>query len=116
MRMHFYLPAIKNRFSIALKEFIDDVKNHLRVLEKLDKVFLWDTMILMILTRKLDSIMLDEQQERAITLNERNPAFKDFYQFLETRATYLKSFLADNQRLMNNQQQRQILQCANQRT
>lgn len=91
------------------------MKNHLRVLEKLDKIFLWDTMILMTLTRKLDSIMLDEWRERALALSERNPTFKNLYQFLETRATYLESFLADNQqqRLMNNQR---ILQCANRRT
>lgn len=51
------LSAIKNKSSIALREFIDEAKNHLCAFEKLDEVPLWDTMILQdfILTKKLDS-------------------------------------------------------------
>lgn len=85
------LPAIKNKSSIAIREFIDDAKNHLRALEKLDEISWRNTMILVILMRKLDSIMLGEWRERALAL-KRNPTFKDFYQFLETRATYLEIY------------------------
>lgn len=48
------LPPIKTRSSNALRKFIDDAKNHLRALEKLDEYDLWDIMILIILSRKLD--------------------------------------------------------------
>lgn len=87
----------QKRSSIALRKFIDNAKNHLRAFEKLDEVLLSDIMILQdfILTKKLDS-RLGEWRERALAL-ERNPTFKDFYQFLETRAIYLENFLADNQ-------------------
>lgn len=39
-------------------------------------------MILVILARKLDSIMLDEWRERILVL-KCNPIFKDFYKFYE---------------------------------
>lgn len=100
------LPAIKNKSSIAIREFIDDAKNHLRALEKLDEISWRNTMILVILMRKLDSIMLGEWRERALALKH-NPTFKDFYQFLETRATYLEIYfrIINSDILTNNQQQ-----------
>lgn len=105
------VPASKNRSSIAIRVFIDGAKNHLRALEKLDKVSWRDTMILVILTKKLDSVMLGEWRERVLAL-EHNPTFEEFYQFLETRATYLESFSANNQWqcdiLTNNQWQYRI--------
>lgn len=85
------MPAIKNRSSITLKKLID-AKNH-RILEKLKS--LWNTIILVILTRKFNN---------ALTL-ARNPTFKDFYEFLETQVIYLKIS-------RQHQQQHPIFQCA----
>ena len=48
------LPPIKTKSFSALRKVIDDAKNHLRALEKLDEYDLWDIMILIILSRKLD--------------------------------------------------------------
>lgn len=96
---------MKNRSSIALKKFIDGAKNHFLALEKLDEP-LWDIMILIILIRKLDSIMLGNWRKQALALAH-NPTFKDFHEFLETQVICLESFSADSQQqhLTHNQRQ-----------
>lgn len=62
--------------------FIDNANNHLCALEILDElVESWDTIVLGILSRRLNAITLSEYQELLILI--RKPIFKDFYKILE---------------------------------
>ncbi|XP_029054415.2 uncharacterized protein LOC114881732 [Osmia bicornis bicornis] len=84
------LPVIQKQSSTALRELLDNVRNHLAALKSLkEPIESWDSLLIPILSRKLDMASLREW-EKGITSLER-VTFKSFTSFLEERSSYLEN-------------------------
>ncbi|XP_076230178.1 uncharacterized protein LOC143175315 [Nomia melanderi] len=84
------MPSIQKQSSLALRNLVDDARNHLAALKSLNEpVELWDTLIVPILSRKLDIASLREWEKGATTSDR--VTFNKFAVFLEERSLYLES-------------------------
>lgn len=84
------LPLIQKQSSTALRDLLDNVRNHLAALKSLkEPVDSWDSLLIQILSRKLDIASLKEW-EKGITSLER-VTLKTFTAFLEERSSYLEN-------------------------
>ncbi|XP_076385701.1 uncharacterized protein LOC105664200 [Megachile rotundata] len=82
--------------STALRELIDDARNHLAALKSLNEpVDSWDTLIVPILSRKLDGASLREWEKSVISAEK--VTFQTFATFLEQRSSYLENITHQSQ-------------------
>lgn len=83
------LPSITRSTTANLRNFISDVKQHLAALKNLEEpVDSWDSMIVCILSRKLDTFTARAfQMERD---NKSSPTIKEFLDYLQRRALALE--------------------------
>ncbi|CAK9799142.1 hypothetical protein ANTPLA_LOCUS1909 [Anthophora plagiata] len=89
-------PIVQRQSPTALRELVDDTRNHLAALRSLNEpVDSWDSLIVPILSRKLDVVSLREW-EKGATGSER-VTFKKFAEFLEERSSYLENITPPTQ-------------------
>ncbi|XP_045453525.1 uncharacterized protein LOC123662769 [Melitaea cinxia] len=85
------LPSMTKSTTSTLRNMISEVKQHLAALRNLDEpVDSWDSIIVCILSRKLDSF-----SSRAFQMdrdNKSRPTIKEFLSYLEKRALALDNF------------------------
>ncbi|KOC59103.1 hypothetical protein WH47_10929 [Habropoda laboriosa] len=90
------ITIIQKQSPIALRELVDDARNHLAALRSLNEpVDSWDSLIVPILCRKLDGASLREWEKKA-TSSDR-VAFNNFATFLEERSLYLENITPQGQ-------------------
>ncbi|CAK9800717.1 hypothetical protein ANTPLA_LOCUS7241 [Anthophora plagiata] len=90
------IPIIQKQSPIALRELIDDARNHLAALRSLNEpVDSWDSLIVPILCRKLDGASLREWEKKATSADR--VTFKNFAIFLEERSQYLENITPQGQ-------------------
>ncbi|XP_076247806.1 uncharacterized protein LOC143187478 [Calliopsis andreniformis] len=90
------MPVIQKQSPTALRELVDDTRNHLAALRSLNEpVDSWDSIIVPILSRKLDVVSLKEW-EKGATGSEKI-TFKKFAAFLEERSSYLENIALPTQ-------------------
>ncbi|XP_078038719.1 uncharacterized protein LOC144470974 [Augochlora pura] len=83
------LEPAKKKNGTSLIKFIDTAVNNVRALQKiLDPSDLCEAIINGVISRKLDSLSLDEWEKRVMD-SPTMPAFRDLSKFLEQRAQYL---------------------------
>lgn len=83
------LRSVQKQSEVALRELIDDATNHRNALRSLgETVDSWDTFLVPLLSRKLDTISIREW-ERKISSNPQMPSFAQFSEFIEERSKYL---------------------------
>ena len=83
------MPSIQKQSGSELREFIDNARNHIRALGVLgESVDSWDTLIILILSEKLDSVTFKEWEEYLKSLSA--VTFSDFTKFLERQAKLLE--------------------------
>ncbi|XP_076391767.1 uncharacterized protein LOC143265171 [Megachile rotundata] len=93
------LVPIQKQSEGALREFLDDATNHRIALKALgESVDSWDTLIIPLLSRKLDSVSVREW-ERRISSQSQMPTFTQFSEFLEERAKYLGNISTNAQQV-----------------
>ncbi|CAK9801700.1 hypothetical protein ANTPLA_LOCUS2910 [Anthophora plagiata] len=83
------LKPVQKQSESALRDFLDDATNHRTALRALgEAVDTWDTLIIPLLSRKLDIISIREWERRISPYTEM-ATFAQFSAFLEERAKYL---------------------------
>ncbi|XP_078051675.1 uncharacterized protein LOC144477810 [Augochlora pura] len=83
------LEPAKKKNGTSLIKFIDTAVNNVRALQKiLDPPDLCEAIINGVISRKLDSLSLDEWEKRVMD-SPTMPTFRDLSKFLEQRAQYL---------------------------
>ncbi|XP_078051756.1 uncharacterized protein LOC144477898, partial [Augochlora pura] len=84
------MPSVQRQSCTSLREFIDSANNHLLALEALgEEIHSWDLMIVLLLSKKLDSVTCKEWDKVLVSLSGK-PRFKDFIDFLEQQAKLLE--------------------------
>ncbi|XP_046143725.1 uncharacterized protein LOC123988305 [Osmia bicornis bicornis] len=90
------MSTIQKQSPTALRELVDDARNHLAALKSLNEpVGSWDSLIVPILCRKLDGASLREW-EKGATSSEKI-TFNKFATFLEERFSYLENIISQRQ-------------------
>ncbi|KAH9636453.1 hypothetical protein HF086_002153 [Spodoptera exigua] len=89
----FNIESLSKESSVALKSLIDQLNKDLRALESLgEPVKQWDTLLIYIVTRKLDQRTYREWEECKGSLDKTSPiAFEVFMQFLRSRADLIET-------------------------
>ncbi|XP_017796961.1 PREDICTED: uncharacterized protein LOC108578189, partial [Habropoda laboriosa] len=91
------LASVKRHSSSSLREFIDSAKNHVLALGALgEPVNTWDTLLVLVLSKKLDPITQREWDKHLIKRSERL-GFRDFVQFIEQQAKFLERTMINTQ-------------------
>ena len=86
----FDLPIISKATPIALRQLIDDANNHLLALRALGKdTESWDTMVIHLISTKLDYVTKREWEKRLLAMTEPE-TFTRIIQFLENQCKYLQ--------------------------
>ncbi|XP_067215149.1 uncharacterized protein [Linepithema humile] len=86
----FELSAMTRDSLTSLRQLIDQTTNHLLALKNLgEAVDSWDSMIVYLLSTKLDAYTKREWDKRALQLNEK-PTFKEIIEFLNSHCKYLE--------------------------
>lgn len=85
----FDLKSVQKQSEITLREFIDDATNHRLALRSLgEPVETWDTILVTLLSRKLDQMSIREWEKRIVS-QKTMPTFNQFSAFIEERSRYL---------------------------
>ncbi|XP_050554065.1 uncharacterized protein LOC118278462 [Spodoptera frugiperda] len=89
----FNIESIIKESSVALKSLIDLINKDLRALESLgEPVKQWDTLLIYIMTRKLDQKTYREWEEYKGRIDKDSPiTFEDFIKFLRDRADLIET-------------------------
>ncbi|XP_050555965.1 uncharacterized protein LOC118281405 isoform X1 [Spodoptera frugiperda] len=89
----FNIESIIKESSVALKTLIDLINKDLRALESLgEPVKQWDTLLIYIMTRKLDQKTYREWEECKGRIDKDSPiTFEDFIKFLRNRADLIET-------------------------
>ncbi|XP_076661119.1 uncharacterized protein LOC143364992 [Halictus rubicundus] len=83
------LKSVQKQSEVTLREFIDDATNHRVALMSLgEPIETWDTMLVPLLSRKLDQVSMREWEKRIIS-QSKMPSFSQFSAFIEERSKYL---------------------------
>lgn len=83
-------PNLSNGTSVDMRKMIDTISKHLRALESLKQpVIHWDTLLIFLLSRKLDKNM-EQEWEKAKNRDEL-PTIKEFKEFLKGKADLLET-------------------------
>ena len=89
------LPPIQQHSQQSIREFIDETNSHLAALKSLgEPVEHWDSLIITILTRKLDQFILRDWERRSLAYT-RQPVLRDLLDFLEERSQYLENIASN---------------------
>lgn len=87
----FSLEPITKPSADKIRGMIDTVNKHLRCLKQLkEPVEHWDTLLIFLLSQKLDSATSNGWEQKKSTLVE-NPVLSDFTKFLKDRADFLET-------------------------
>lgn len=91
----FSIERVHDESSGAIRKVIDNVAKHLRALKKLNQpTESWDTLLIHIITTKLDFATAREWEEKRGYLS--NPTLNDLNEFLKNRADLLESLEHNN--------------------
>ncbi|XP_050669384.1 uncharacterized protein LOC126968409 [Leptidea sinapis] len=97
----FNFPAIQKESCHSLRNMIDNINKNLRALDTLGQPTAhWDTLIIYIMSKKLDNVTNREWEEHKNNLNH-FPNLKHYTKYLSNRADLLET-LHDNKTLNNN--------------
>ena len=81
----------------SIREFVDDANSHLAALKSLgEPVEHWDSLIVGLLSRKLDQITIREWEKRVLAPLQQTH-LRAFIEFLEERSQYLENIAATTQ-------------------
>ena len=93
----FELPTLTKSSYVLLRQLIDDASNHLLALRSLgENTDAWDTIIIHLITTKLDLSTKFEWEKQLLSMSEK-PKFMDMLEFLELRCKYLQRTTVDKQ-------------------
>lgn len=89
------LQHIKSDSAVQIRNFCDKINKHLHCLSILgEPVKSWDTILLYILTSKLDmSLFKDWEKEKRKLIDTNKSFISSFFSFLESRAEFLETFM-----------------------
>ena len=91
------LPPIAKPSQTSIREFVDDANSHLAALKSLgESVEHWDSLIVALLSRKLDQITIREWEKRVLAPPHQTH-LRAFIEFLEERSQYLENIAATTQ-------------------
>lgn len=97
----FELPAMTKDSYILLRQLIDQANNHILALKNLGEALEgWDSMVVYLLSTKLDAYTKREWEKRALQLPSK-PKYKEFVEFLNSHCEYPERFDSDKQELTN---------------
>ncbi|XP_043264183.1 uncharacterized protein LOC122404315 [Colletes gigas] len=95
------LPIMQKQTSSSLREFIDTANNHIRALGALgEPVQTWDTLLISILSKKLDPFTAKKWEERVVTMPGRLK-LHDLVDFLEQQSKLLERTTTNRQPTVN---------------
>ncbi|XP_043264076.1 uncharacterized protein LOC122404211 [Colletes gigas] len=107
------IAPVKKFSASALRDFLDDAKNHLLALKSLgEPVEKWDKLIVPLLSRKLDVVSAREWEKRVISAE--NITFNHFADFLEERSKYLENTTTPAQYVAGGAEKQLFYNCNNQ--
>ena len=104
----FNLPVLTKGTFVALRQLIDDTSNNLMALKSLgEDTDAWDTVIIHMLTTKLDFVTKREWEKRMLSMNGR-PTFREMLTFLENHCKYLQRVATDKTETNQGNDQRKL--------
>ncbi|XP_076626840.1 uncharacterized protein LOC143344559 [Colletes latitarsis] len=91
------LQSVHKQTHTALRDLVDNANNHVLALGALGQpIRHWDTLLVLILSRKLDVATQREWEKRSLILTE-TATFRDLVEFIEEQAKYLERAPAGRQ-------------------